>query len=123
MSQAPDDLEGLLRRVRPAPRDDFVRELERSLPLRRPRPEPRRFTLVAAGSAFATGLAVLAIGLSLAGVLPFTSSGTPARADRDCTTAVVQRDQRVPYFVRDRAGLVHVRYRVERRPRLVRRCR
>ena len=123
MSQAPDDLERLLRRARPAPREEFLRELERSLPRPRPRREPRRFTVLAAGTAFATALAVVAIGLSLAGLLPFTSSGSPAQADRDCTTTVVERDQRVPHFVRDRAGVVHVRYRVERRPQLVRRCR
>ena len=99
-----------------------MRELERSLPIQRPRREPRRFTLVAAGTAFATALAVLAIGLSLAGLLPFTSAGRGAGGP-GLPTVVVERDQRVPHFVRDRAGVLHVQYRVERRPQLVRRCR
>jgi hypothetical protein len=128
VSQAPDDLEGLLRRVRPAPREEFVRELERSLtercrPRQRPRRELPRLKLVAAGCAFASVLAILAVGLSLAGLLPLTSSGTPAQAHRNCTTVLVQREQRVPQFVRDKAGVVHVHYRTERQPRLVRRCR
>jgi hypothetical protein len=123
VSQAPDDLERLLRRARPAPREEFLRELERSLPRQRTRREPRPIRLVAAGWGFATVLAVVALGLSLAGLLPFTSSGSPARADRDCKTVMVERDQRVPYFVHDHDGLVQVRYRVERTPQLVRRCR
>lgn len=105
-----------------------MRELERSLPWERAHRrhvhrEPRRLRLVAAGWGFATALAVVAIGLGLAGLLPFTSSGDPARADRDCTTVLMDREQRVPYFVRESDGVLQVRYRVERVPQLVRRCR
>ena len=128
MSRAPDDLERLLYRARPAPREEFLRELERSLPRQRAhrrqvRADPRRLRLVAAGWGLATALAVVAIGLGLAGLLPFTSGGDPAQADRDCTTVLRDRAQRVPYFVRQSDGVVQVRYRVERVPQLVRRCR
>lgn len=100
-----------------------MRELERSLPRQRTRRDPRHLRVVVAGWGLATAMAVVALGLSLAGLLPFTSGGSPARADRDCKTVTVERQQRTPYFVRDRNGTVQVRYRVEMVPQLVRRCR
>ena len=123
MSQSPDHLERLLRRARPAPREEFVRELERSLPVQRTEHDRLRLRVMVAGCGLATALAVVAIGLSVVGLLPFTSGGGKAQADRGCKTVTVERNQRRPYFVHDRNGDVEVRYRVERMPRLVRRCR
>ena len=100
-----------------------MRELERSLPRQRTERDRRPLRVVVAGWGLATALAVVALGLSLVGLLPFTSGGSPAQADRDCKTVMVERHQRRPYFVRDRNGDVEVRYRVEWVPRLVRRCR
>ena len=76
-----------------------------------------------AGSGLATALAVVTLALSVTGVLPFTSGSSPAQADRNCKTLLIERSERKPYFVRDRNGAVQVRYRVETVPRLVRRCR
>ena len=100
-----------------------MRELERELPLRRAEYGRRRLRIVSAGCGLATALAAVAIALSLAGLLPFTSGGRRAEADRDCKTVSVERSVRQPYFVRSRGGTVEVRYRLERVPRLVRRCR
>ena len=123
MTHPPDDLERLLRRARPAPRPEFVSELERSLPLRR-RKQPRpRLTVALAGAGFAAVLAALVVSLSVAGLLPFSSSGHGAQAEQRCKEVVVERSQRVPQFVQDRRGNIRVRYHTKVVPRLVKRCR
>jgi hypothetical protein len=124
-----DDLERLLRAARPAPPAAFVCELERSLAGRPARkPDSRRVRVLVAGSGLAAGLAAVAVLLAVAGLLPsgllpFTSSAGRARAGEDCRITRVERIVRRPYFVRDREGEFQVRFRVERVPRLVRRCR
>jgi hypothetical protein len=123
VSQAPDDLERLLQRARPAPREEFVRELERSLPRQRPERDRRHLRVLVTGWGLATALAVVGLALSVTGLLPFTSGSDPAQADRNCKTIVVEHSQRMPYFVRRHSGAIQVRYRVETVPRLVRRCR
>jgi hypothetical protein len=123
VSQAPDDLERLLQRARPAPREEFVRELERSLPRQRRRRDPRPLRVLVAGCGLATALAVVALALSVTGLLPFTSGSNSAEADRNCKTMMVVRQERKPYFMRLPDGAVEVRYHVKTMPRLVRRCR
>lgn len=100
-----------------------MRELERALPVQWAEHDRRRLRIVFAGCGFATALAAVAIALSVVGLLPFTSGGGRADADRDCKTVSVQRSVRQPYFVRGDNGDVEIRYRMERVPRLVRRCR
>jgi hypothetical protein len=123
VSQAPDDLERLLRLARPAPREEFVRELARSLPRQRTQRDHRQLRVLAVGWGLATALAVVTLALSVTGLLPLTSGSSPAQADRNCKTMIVERSTREPYFVRRGNGAVQVRYRVETVPRLVRRCR
>jgi hypothetical protein len=124
MRRTTDDLERMLRVARPAPREEFVRELERSLPARRAARERRRLRVVIAGTGAATALAAVAVAMSVSGLLPLTSGGgSPAEAERQCRTVVVERMERRPYFVRDRSGEPQVRYRLERVPRYIRRCR
>ena len=100
-----------------------MRELERALPVQWAEHDRRRLRIVFAGCGLATALAAVAIALSVVGLLPFTSGGGRAEADRDCKTVMVERSVRQPYFARARGGPVEVRYRMERVPRLVRRCR
>ena len=100
-----------------------MRELARSLPRQRPERDRRHLRVVVAGCGLATALAVVMLALSVTGVLPFTSGSSPAKADRNCKTLLIERSERKPYFVSGRNGAVQVRYRVETVPRLVRRCR
>jgi hypothetical protein len=123
VSQAPDDLERLLHLARPAPREEFVRELARSLPRQRTERDRRQLRLLVVGSGLATALAVVTLALSVTGLLPLTSGSSPAKADRNCKTMIVERSARKPYFVHRRSGAIQVRYRVEIVPRFVRRCR
>jgi hypothetical protein len=113
----------MLQRARPAPREEFVRELERSLPRQRTERDRRQLRVLVAGWGLASALAVVALALSVAGLLPFMSGSSPAQADRNCKTMVVERAEREPYFVRRPDGTIRVRYRVVTKPRLVRRCR
>jgi hypothetical protein len=129
VSHPPHDVERLLRAARPEPRPEFVRELERSLIGRRPsraerpaRVRPRLRVLVA-GTGLVAGLAAVVVALAVAGLLPFGSSGGRAEAGEDCTVTTVERLERHPHFVRDKRGDLHVRYRTEKVPRIVRRCR
>ncbi|MEP6689183.1 MAG: hypothetical protein ABJC36_12615 [Gemmatimonadales bacterium] len=123
MSQAPDDLERLLHRARPTPREEFVRELERSLPRQRSERDGNRMRVLVAGWGLAAALAVIALTLSVSGLLPFTSGSGSAEAGRNCKTVIVERRERKPYFVRRPGGAVEVRYHLTTAPRLVRRCR
>jgi hypothetical protein len=119
-----DDLERLLRTQRATPRAEFVCELERSLAGRpASKPDSRRVRVLVAGSGLAAGLAAVAVLLAVTGLLPFSSSGGRAHAGEDCRITRVERIERRPHFVRDSAGKLQVRYRVEQVPRLVRRCR
>jgi hypothetical protein len=118
------ELEQLLVNARPAPRPEFVRELERSLqPSRRPARRPR-LRVALAGVGVAGALAGAAAVAGIVGVLP-GSSGSPhgATAKPRCERVLVDRRIRQPYFVHDRKGVLHVRYRVVTEPRLVTRCR
>jgi hypothetical protein len=119
-----DDLERLLRAARPAPPAAFVCQLEHSLvgrPVRKP--DRRRLRVLVAGSGLAAGLAAVAVLLAVAGLLPFTSSAGRAAAGENCRTMQVERSEPLPYFVRGSEGEFQVRFRVERVPRLVTRCR
>jgi hypothetical protein len=119
-----DDLDRLLRAARPAPPAAFVCELERSLAGRLARkPDNWRVRMLVAGSGLAAGLAAVAILLAVGGLLPFTSSAGRADADEDCPITHVERIERRPYLVHDSEGKLQIRYRLERAPRLVRRCR
>jgi hypothetical protein len=61
--------------------------------------------------------------MSVAGLVPYTSGGSPAEAEQHCRTVVVERMERRPYFTRGRDGEIHARYREELVTRFVRRCR
>ena len=100
-----------------------MHELERALPRQRAARDRRHLRIMVAGAGLATVLAVAAAALSMVGLLPFGSGSSPAQADRDCTSMVVERSERRPFFVRGRSGGIEVRYRAEWVPRLVRRCR
>jgi hypothetical protein len=128
VSPSPEELERLLRAARPAPREEFVSELERCLPLHRservrPPRRRRRFRLAIGAVSLATGLAFVALLLSIVGLLPFGEGERPARAGRECRTVTVERRERVPVFVRDKEGNPTVRYELRTVPHLVRRCR
>jgi hypothetical protein len=120
----PDDLERLLRAARPAPRPDFVRELERSLAPPRAERRRGRVRVALAASGFAAALATVAILLGVAGLLPLSSGGGhPAQAAPKCRTLLVERRVRMPHITRDRDGELTVRYHMRMVQRPVRRCR
>jgi hypothetical protein len=119
----PEDLERLFRAARPTPRPEFVHDLERSLRLRRAKPDRHRLHVAVAAVGLASVLAALVVAMSVAGLVPYTSDGSPAEAEQHCRTVVVERMERRPYFVRGRDGEIHVRYREQVVPRFVRRCR
>jgi hypothetical protein len=112
-----------MRAARPTPRPDFVTELERSLLTGAPTRDRRRLRVAFAGAAFAVVLAALVVAMSISGLLPFTSGGSPASARQDCHNVVIHPTERRPYFVRDRSGELHVRYHSEVVRRVVKRCR
>jgi hypothetical protein len=125
------DLEQLLRRSRPQPSPEFVRELGASLRksvqgdlLESPRPRlhgARRLRL-AFGSAVA--IAALLLLLSIAGLRPFGTGGTTgAKADRECVTVQEWVLAREPTLVVADDGHLRVQYHTElvARPRV--RCR
>jgi hypothetical protein len=127
----PSDLEDLLRRSRPRPDPEFIRELEDSL-MRSVRREPRGQSRVrplrlqrlrlAVGSA--AGLASLLLLLSIAGLHPLGMGGTQgADADRKCVTVSEWVLVRKPILVFGTHGPVTVVYRTEwaTQPRI--RCR
>lgn len=100
-----------------------MRELERSLPRQRTERDRSHLRVLVAGWSLAAALAVVALALSVTGLLPFTSGSTSAEAGRNCKTLIVERAERKPYFLRLPDGTVEVRYHVRTAPRLVRRCR
>jgi hypothetical protein len=119
-----EDLERLLQKARPTPRPGYVGELERSLHLRR-RPEAQsRLRLAFAGIGLAAALAVAAVVFAVAGLLPGSAqSPRGAEARPQCRQVIVERRTRQAYFVTDRNGDIHVRYRYVLAPRPVKRCR
>jgi hypothetical protein len=112
-----------MRAARPTPRPDFVTELERSLRSRTVKHDRQRLRVAFAGVAFAIVLAALVVAMSVSGLLPFTSGGSPATARQDCHNVVTDTTERRPYFVRDRKGELQVRYNTEVVRRVVKRCR
>jgi hypothetical protein len=112
-----------MRAARPMPRPGFVTDLERTLRTRTAKRDRRRLRVAFAGAAFAVALAALLLVMSVSGLLPFTSGGSPATARQDCRNVVTHPMERRPYFVRDRSGELHVRYRYEVVRRVVKRCR
>jgi hypothetical protein len=125
------DLEDLLRRSRPRPHPEFVRELEDSLmrsvrgePCRQPRVRPLRLPRLRLAVGSAAALASLLLLLSIAGLHPFGMGGTQgADADRKCVTVNDWVVVRKPILVFGPHGPVTVRYRTEwaTQPRI--RCR
>jgi hypothetical protein len=96
------DMERVLVTMRPRPRPEFVTslaaELEQSLRPRGPRmPRMPRMPRLAMATAYATGLATVVLGLSVAGALPLHLGGAHrAAADRNCTTVTRWQLQRRP---------------------------
>jgi hypothetical protein len=118
-------LEMLLGRSRPIPRAAFLHELEqRLLPGGGPARVRRLRRPVFAGAAAATGLAAAALVLALAGGGPLApGGGDDSRASQDCRFVTVEKRERVPLIVLDRAGRPSVRYRVQLVESRVKRCR
>jgi hypothetical protein len=120
---SPHDLERLMRAARPTPRPEFVARLESSLAPRPVRRDRRVLRVAIAGAAFAAVLVAVAVAMSVGGLLPLTSGGSPASAGEDCRNVVIHPTERHAYFVRDRNGDLHVRYRDQVVRRVVKRCR
>jgi hypothetical protein len=100
------DLEELLRRSRPVPRPEFVRDLEASLmrsvqrrALHVPRLRGLRVQRLRLAVGSAVAFAALILVLSFAGLRPLGTHGTNgAKADRQCVTVdewVLERDPRL----------------------------
>ena len=99
MSEPTDRYERLLRAGRPAPRPEFVNELERRLLDRIPPPGARRIPrmpTVLAGVAFAAALGAVVVVLAVTGVLPFglgrdvPVSATPPQRAHPCRIVVTK---------------------------------
>jgi hypothetical protein len=123
------DLEQLLRSARARPRPEFVRELEASV-LRSARFGPlaawrrRESPRLRAALASAVAIATLLLVLSIAGLRPLGTSGTPgAAAERHCMTVRTWSVEREPLFVVARDGRLALRYRTALAPQARIRCR
>jgi hypothetical protein len=96
------EIEQLLIRSAPQPRDAFVRDLETSLmesiaPGRRAWRGLRRPPRLVAAAGFAGAVAAVLLMLSIAGALPLDIGGAPdATADRECRTVDEWRVERIP---------------------------
>ena len=112
-----------MRAARPTPRPEFVARLESSLAPRPVRRDRRVLRVAIAGAAFTAVLVAVAVAMSVGGLLPLTSGGSPASAGEDCRNVVIHPTERRAYFVRDRNGDLQVRYRDEVVRRVVKRCR
>jgi hypothetical protein len=122
MDEETHDAERLLRNFRPAPRADFVRGLEAELLARTRKGD--RFRVLAAGIALCATLAALTLGLSIAGLLPWTmGAGDRAKAGTDCVTTVVVRHERRPVLVVDADGAIRTENRIVAVRKPVKRCR
>jgi len=115
------DIEELLRKARPEPRAEFLRELEGSLQRRvAPRRVPR--PLAVAGG-LAGGLAAVVLGLSLTGTGgPGVDSRNDVQAGERCRTVTVTRRERKPVLVETRDGGWEIRYHRELVRKPVKRC-
>src|SRR5688572_8846596 len=118
------DAERLLRAAEPAPSSDFVRTLEARLHDTGRRPAwLGRSVPVLAGGALAAMIATVGLGISLAGVGPFSSdAGNRVEADDRCPTVKVTRIERVPTVVTNADGRITVERRAQRVTRHVKRC-
>jgi hypothetical protein len=122
MDDGTHHVERLLREYRPAPRADFVRELEAELLARTRKGD--RFRVLVAGAALCATLAALTLMLSIAGLLPWSiGSGDRARAGSDCVTTVVVRHERRPVLVVDADGTIRTEDRIVAVRKPVKRCR
>jgi hypothetical protein len=118
-----EDLEALLAASRPAPRDEFVDDLERRLLGRATmtRALPRwlsAFKVGAAGAAVAGGVLLVAV---LAGANPF-GTDSKVEAAPDCHVRLVPTTVRVPVVVADRNGDPRVIYRSRPGTKPIREC-
>jgi hypothetical protein len=113
------DFERLLRNSPPPPREEFVRDLERSL-VRSVQPRQKswsdrwqlRSRRILTAGAFAGAIAAALLVLAIAGVRPFGTSGTSsAQADRQCSTVEQLVRVRRPILRVDAQGHPHVSYR------------
>jgi hypothetical protein len=129
MEPTREELEELLRRTAPRPREAFVRDLETSLlrsvaPVGRPHlprlaPSRRLIATFACGAGLAGLLAVL----SIAGALPLGVGGADdAAAGRDCVTVTRWTLQQRPVFRVGADGRMHLREATRLVPRQVVRC-
>ena len=118
------ELDALLRRSRPTPDAWWLRDLEAQL---LPDPSRRwarwRLPHVRVAAAFAAGLAMLLVALTLAGVGPLGDQTRDVRADEDCHMTLVTKTERVPVLRDGADGSPHVVYERQRVQRYVRRCR
>jgi hypothetical protein len=107
--------------VWPAADPAWVQALEERL-LPAPRARAWRLRRLSLGLAFALGLAVLAAGLSLAGVGPFAGRSGSVSARDDCRTVAITRVEPVPTLVTGADGTPRLVYRDQRVTHRVRRC-
>lgn len=117
---ADPELDALLQRSRPEPEGAWVHATGERLFA--PRPTRSRLTL-RLGTAFAVGLAALALILSLAGVGPLADSNAPVQARDGCRDVTVTRVERVPSVVTTPDGETKIVYSRKTVRRTVRRCR
>jgi hypothetical protein len=131
MEPSSGDAEELLRRSRPRPRPEFVRELEASL-LRSVEPRRARASLwpswfaprrLVAVSGVGAALAAILVVLSIAGALPLTVGGADdAAADRNCVTVTRWKLERRPIMKVGPDQKMHVTSDTRLVPRRVVRC-
>jgi hypothetical protein len=125
MATTPDDPERILTRLRPAPDQQFVADLELRLQqsLRRRRAPLRRPGRLLAGAGLAGALATAVAGLSIAGALPLDLGRTSkAAAERECTTVTEWRLIRRPRLDIAADGRVRVTTETVLLPRQAIRC-
>lgn len=120
--QSEPQIDALLRRARPEPDPQWVRDTEARLLPERPQRSWFPMPQVRLGAVFAVGLAILVLGLSLAGVGPLGASNEPVVADDDCRTVQVTRTERVPRIVERPGAEPQIVYENRRVQRLERRC-
>jgi hypothetical protein len=126
MDPSLSDFEELLRRSRPQPRADFVRELEQDL-LRSVQPRARRslprLPRLLPLAAFAAAIAAFVIVLNVAGVLPLGGPTPGAKAGRKCVTVTEWRVKQVPEYRALPGGGQEFRLVRQRKPVSIIRCR
>jgi hypothetical protein len=104
-----DEMEDRLRAARPAPRDEFVRELEG-----RVLPPPHRAAPLLAAVVLVGTLATILVVLGVAGALPLgLGSEREVDASSDCSTVMTKRTERRPVFGVGTNGRLRLDYRDE----------